>query len=173
MTQNYQIMPFMDIIPTISEDAYIAPTATIIGDVHIGAESSVWHHVTIRGDVNYIRIGERTNIQDGCVVHVSRVEGGQTLIGNDITIGHMALVHACELHDHSFVGMKSMVMDGAVIESHGMLAAGAVLTPNKVIRSRELWMGTPARFVRHLTDEDLHKMAENAEEYRTLHKKYQ
>lgn len=150
----------------------MAPTATIIGDVHIGSECSIWHHVTIRGDVNYIRIGERTNVQDGTVIHVSRVEGGQTIIGSDITIGHMALIHACELQDKSFVGMKAMVMDNAVIESYGMLAAGAVLTPGKIIRSRELWMGTPARFVRHLTDEDLQKMAENAEEYRILHKKY-
>lgn len=170
--QNSKIMPYMDILPTIAEDVYLAPSATIIGDVHIGSESSIWHHVTIRGDVNYIRIGERTNVQDGTVIHVSRVQGGQTIIGSDITIGHMALVHACELQDHSFVGMKAMVMDNAVIESHGMLAAGAVLTGGKVIRSRELWMGTPARFVRHLTDEDLQKMAENAEEYRILHKKY-
>lgn len=162
----------MDILPIIAEDVYLAPSATIIGDVHIGSESSIWHHVTIRGDVNYIRIGERTNVQDGTVIHVSRVQGGQTIIGSDITIGHMALVHACELQDHSFVGMKAMVMDNAVIESYGMLAAGAVLTGGKVIRSRELWMGTPARFVRHLTDEDLQKMAENAEEYRILHKKY-
>lgn len=170
--QNSKIMPYMDILPIIAEDVYLAPSATIIGDVHIGSESSIWHHVTIRGDVNYIRIGERTNVQDGTVIHVSRVQGGQTIIGSDITIGHMALVHACELQDHSFVGMKAMVMDNAVIESYGMLAAGAVLTGGKVIRSRELWMGTPARFVRHLTDEDLQKMAENAEEYRILHKKY-
>lgn len=172
MTHNSNIMTFQDILPTIADDVYLAPSATIIGDVHIGSESSIWHHVTIRGDVNYIRIGERTNIQDGCVVHVSRTTGGQTIIGSDITIGHMALIHACELQDKSFVGMKAMVMDNAVIESYGMLAAGAVLTPGKIIRSRELWMGTPARFVRHLTDEDLIKMAENAEEYRILHKKY-
>lgn len=172
MTQFKQISEYMGIVPTIAQDVFLASTATIIGDVHIGAESSIWHHVTIRGDVNYIRIGERTNIQDGCVVHVQRIPGGQTIIGNDITIGHMALIHACELQDHAFVGMKAMVMDGAVIESHGMLAAGAVLTPGKVIKSRELWMGTPARFVRVLTDEDLAKMADNAEEYRVLAKRY-
>lgn len=172
MTEHSQILAYQDILPTIAENVYLAPSATIIGDVHIGSESSVWHHVTIRGDVNYIRIGERTNIQDGCVVHVSRVKGGQTIIGSDITIGHMALIHACELQDKSFVGMKACVMDGAVIESEGMLAAGALLTPGKIIRSRELWMGSPARFVRHLTDEDLHRMADNAEEYRVLAKRY-
>ncbi len=172
MSTFSNIMAYQDIAPTIADYVYLAPTATIIGDVHIGAESSVWHHVTIRGDVNYIRIGERTNIQDGCVVHVSRVKGGQTIIGNDITIGHLALIHACELQDNSFVGMKAMVMDNAVIESYGMLAAGAILTPGKVIKSRELWMGSPARFVRMLTDEDLQRNAENSEEYRLLAKLY-
>lgn len=165
-------MPYQDILPTIAEDVYLAPSATIIGDVHIGAESSIWHQVTIRGDVNYIRIGERTNVQDGTVIHVSRVTGGQTIIGSDITIGHMALIHACELQDKCFVGMKAMVMDNAVIESYGMLAAGAVLTPGKVIKSHELWMGTPARFVRMLTEDDLQRNADNSEEYRLLAKKY-
>ncbi len=173
MTQKNHNLPYNNITPTISDEAYLAETAVIIGDVHIGAESSVWHNVTIRGDVNYIRIGARTNIQDGSVVHVSRTAGGETIIGNDITIGHLALIHACELQDNSFVGMKGMVMDNAVIESFGMLAAGGVLTPSKVIKSRELWMGTPAKFVRMLTDEDLQRMADNAEEYRLLAKRYQ
>jgi carbonic anhydrase/acetyltransferase-like protein (isoleucine patch superfamily) len=168
---DHQI-PYQGIIPTLHNDAWIAHSAVIIGDVHIGSESSIWHHVLIRGDVNFIRIGDRTNIQDGCVVHVQRIKGGETIIGNDITIGHMALIHACELQDNSFVGMKAMVMDNAVIESYGMLAAGAVLTPGKIIRSRELWMGTPAKFVRHLTDEELQRNAENTEEYRQLHKRY-
>lgn len=158
--------------PEVADSAFLASTAVVIGDVKIGAESSVWHHVTIRGDVNYIRIGARTNIQDGSVVHVSRMDGGHTTIGSDITIGHLALIHGCELQDNCFVGMKAMVMDGAVIESFGMLAAGALLSPGKVIKSRELWMGTPARFVRHLTDEDLQRMADNAEEYRLLAKRY-
>lgn len=172
MPLTAQILPYQNILPTLDKKTYLASTAVVIGDVHIGPETSVWHHVTIRGDVNYIRIGAHTNIQDGCVIHVSRTQGGQTIIGDDITIGHMALIHACTLHDKSFVGMKAMVMDNAVIESYGMLAAGAVLTPGKIIKSRELWMGTPARFVRMLTDEDLQRMADNAEEYRLLHKRY-
>ncbi len=105
-------------------------------------------------------------------MHVSRTTGGQTIIGSDITIGHLALIHACEIQDHAFVGMKAMVMDKAVIESYGMLAAGGVLTPGKVIKSRELWMGSPAKFARMLTDEDLARMADNAEEYRQLAKHY-
>ena len=170
---NYTpLLSFQNILPTVVEDVFIASSAIIIGDVHIGAESSIWHQVTIRGDVNYIRIGQRTNVQDGTVIHVNRAKNGQTIIGSDITIGHMALIHNCELQDKSFVGMKAMVMDGAVIESQGMLAAGAILTPGKIIRSRELWMGAPARFVRMLTDEDLKRMADNSEEYRTLAKKY-
>jgi carbonic anhydrase/acetyltransferase-like protein (isoleucine patch superfamily) len=169
---SQHFLPYQDIIPKIAQDCYLAHSAVIIGDVVIGAESSIWHHVLIRGDVNTIRIGARTNIQDGSVVHVSRTQGGQTVIGDDITIGHMALIHACELQDKSFVGMKAMVMDGAVIESKGMLAAGAVLTPGKIIRTGELWMGTPARFVRNLTDEDYQRMADNAEEYRALSRRY-
>ena len=172
MTHPNHNLPYLGITPTIAQDSYIADSAIVIGDVHIGTETSVWHHVTIRGDVNYIRIGDRTNIQDGTVVHVSRTKGGQTVIGSDITIGHMALIHACELQDRSFVGMKAMVMDNAVIESEGMLAAGGLLSPGKVIKSRELWMGTPAKFVRMLTDEDLKRMADNSEEYRQLHKRY-
>ncbi|MDB5477631.1 MAG: carbonic anhydrase [Alphaproteobacteria bacterium] len=173
MTSIQGVFPFKGVLPTIAADAYLSSTAIVIGDVVIGPESSIWHHVTIRGDVNTIRIGARTNIQDGSVVHVNRVSGGHTVIGNDITIGHMALIHACELQDNSFVGMKACVMDGAVIESFGMLAAGALLTPGKIIRSRELWMGSPARFVRHLTEEDLQRMADNGEEYRVLAKAYE
>lgn len=169
---NDNILTYQGILPIIADDVFVASSAIIIGDVHIGAESSIWHHVTIRGDVNYIRIGKRTNVQDGTVIHVNRAQNGQTIIGDDITIGHMALIHNCELQDKSFVGMKAMVMDKAVIESQGMLAAGSILTPGKVIKSRELWMGAPARFVRMLTDEDLQRMADNSEEYRMLAKRY-
>lgn len=159
-------------MPVIEKSAFIASNATVIGDVKIGAESGVWFNTVIRGDVNYIRIGDRTNIQDGTVIHVNRTKDHHTIIGNDITIGHMALIHACELQDNAFVGMKACVMDGAVIESFGMLAAGALLSPGKIIRTRELWMGTPAKFVRHLTDDDLRRMAENSEEYLKLAKEY-
>jgi gamma-carbonic anhydrase len=173
MKESNHQLPYMGSVPRIAPDVYVAGTAVIIGDVEIGEESSIWHHVLIRGDVNYIRIGERTNIQDGTVVHVSRTAGGKTIIGSDITIGHQALIHACELQDHAFVGMKAMVMDNAVIESYGMLAAGGLLPPGKIIKSRELWMGAPAKFVRMLTDEDLARMAENAEEYRQVSRRYQ
>jgi carbonic anhydrase/acetyltransferase-like protein (isoleucine patch superfamily) len=165
---NALIGPYRGIWPQIDSHAYVTQTAVILGDVVIGANTSIWHHVLIRGDVNTIRIGSGTNIQDGTVVHVSRTPTGQTVIGNNITIGHQALIHACELQDDCFIGMKACVMDGAVVESNAMVAAGALVTPNKIIRSGELWMGSPARFVRHLTDADFDHMRANAMEYRTV-----
>lgn len=167
------IGPYNNIHPQIDPSCYITPTAVILGDVVIGPNTSIWHHVLIRGDVNTIRIGSGTNIQDGTVVHVSRTPTGRTVIGDNITIGHQALIHACELQDNAFIGMKACVMDGAVVESFAMVAAGALVTPNKIVRSGELWMGSPARFVRKLTDEDLAHMRENASEYRMVASHYQ
>jgi carbonic anhydrase/acetyltransferase-like protein (isoleucine patch superfamily) len=173
VTHTPLIGPYRGIMPQIDPTAYLAQTAVILGDVVIGANSSIWHHVLIRGDVNTIRIGSGTNIQDGTVVHVSRTKTGRTIIGDNITIGHQALIHACELQDRAFIGMKACIMDGAVVESNAMVAAGALVTPNKIVRSGELWMGSPARFVRKLTAEDLHYMHENASEYRMVASHYQ
>lgn len=166
------IGPYRNINPQIDPSCYLAPTAVVLGDVVIGADTSIWHHVLIRGDVNTIRIGSGTNIQDGTVVHVSRTPTGQTVIGDNITIGHQALIHACELQDDCFIGMRACVMDGAVVESGAMVAAGALVTPNKIVRKGELWMGTPARFVRELTDSDYAHMRENAAEYRMVASHY-
>ncbi|HEY1097109.1 MAG TPA: gamma carbonic anhydrase family protein [Alphaproteobacteria bacterium] len=166
------IGPYRGIDPQIDPSAYITETAVIRGDVVIGAHTSIWHHVLIRGDVNTIRIGSGTNIQDGTVVHVSRTPTGQTVIGDNITIGHQALIHACELQNDCFIGMKACVMDGAVVESFAMVAAGSLVTPNKIVRSGELWMGSPARFVRKLTEDDLKHMRENAIEYRMVANNY-
>jgi gamma-carbonic anhydrase len=158
------ILPFGDKHPVIAPDAFVAPNATVIGDTEIGARSSIWFGVTIRGDVNSIRIGSDTNIQDGTVVHVTRAKFA-TLIGSGVTIGHLALVHGCTLQDHSFVGMQATVMDGCVIESQGMLAAGALLTPGKVIASGELWAGRPARLMRRLDEAELRNITETAMHY--------
>ena len=135
------------VFPRVAADAFIAPTAAVIGDVEIGAEASVWFHCVLRGDMNLIRVGARSNIQDGTIIHVN---GGNaaTIIGCDVTVGHMAIVHACTLHDGAFVAMGATVLDGAVIEPGGMLAAGSLLPPGKVIAAGELWMGTPAKRVR-------------------------
>ncbi len=154
MSDGATILTYEGITPQIDPDAFIAPGARIIGDVHIGAGTSVWYNVVIRGDVGQIRIGARSNVQDGSVIHVT---GGlhNTLIGDDVLIGHLAMIHGCTLHDRAFVGFGSAVMDGCVIESDGMLAAGALLTPGKRIPSGELWSGRPAKFMRALTPEEI------------------
>jgi len=166
------ILPYKGIMPTIADDAFIAPNATIIGDVHIGAKSNVWFGCIIRGDVNHIRIGERTNIQDGTVIHVTR-KIGPTIIGSGITIGHAALLHACTLEDDCFVGMGATVMDDAVIESNAMLAAGALLTPRKRIASGQLWAGNPASYFRALKDAEAEFIPVSAQNYVELGAEYQ
>ena len=138
--------------PVVHPRAWVAPTAAVIGDVEIGEEASIWYHCVLRGDTNIIRIGPRTNIQDGTIVHVNA--GRQcTTIGDDVTVGHAAIIHACTLENRAFVGMGATVLDDAVIEEGGMLAAGSVLPPGKVIGAMELWMGNPAKLVRVLTPE--------------------
>lgn len=139
--------------PRIAPDAFIAPTAALIGDVTIGAESGVWFHCVLRGDSAPIRVGRGTNIQDGSIVHVTGSDL-PTTIGDAVTIGHAAIVHACTLHDRAFVAMGATVLDGAVIEEGGVLAAGGLLTPGKRIGRNEMWQGAPARLVRVMTAEE-------------------
>ncbi|WP_340313555.1 gamma carbonic anhydrase family protein [Rhizorhabdus argentea] len=154
MSDATTILSFGGIAPTIDPTAFVAPGARVIGDVHLGAGASLWYNVVVRGDVNHVRIGARTNIQDGSVVHVS-TKTHPTLIGEDVLIGHMAIVHGCILHDRAFVGLGAVVMDGCVIEPDGMLAAGAMLTPGKRIPSGQLWSGRPARFMRELSPQEM------------------
>ncbi|QDO99811.1 gamma carbonic anhydrase family protein [Ferrovibrio terrae] len=161
------MLPFGDKHPAIAPDAFVAPNATVIGDTEVGARSSIWFGVVIRGDVNSIRIGSDTNIQDGSVVHVTRAKFA-TEIGSGVTIGHLALVHGCRLEDHCFVGMQATVMDGCVIESQGMLAAGALLTPGKRIAAGELWAGRPAKLMRRLDTDELRNITETAGHYARL-----
>lgn len=146
------ILPYRDISPVIDETVFIAANAVITGDVKIGTDCSIWYGCVIRGDVNKVTIGSGVNIQDGSVVHVSG--GIETKIGNNITIGHMALIHACTLEDDCFIGMKACIMDGAVVGKGAMLAAGALLTPGKKIGAGELWAGTPAKFVRKIGEKE-------------------
>ena len=157
------IKPYRGIMPSIHESAFIAKNATIIGDVEIGPRASIWYGCVIRGDVNAIRIGADTNIQDGSVIHATHDRNGDyrqtgggvpTLIGAGVTVGHMALLHACEVCSNAFIGMRSVVMDKAVVESGAMVAAGAVVTPGKRVGSGELWSGTPAAFMRNLKPEE-------------------
>lgn len=151
------IVPLHGKAPRIHSSAFIAPGCRIIGNVEIGPDASIWYNCVIRADVHRIVIGARSNIQDGTVVHCDspkprRPDGFPTIIGDDVLIGHLAMIHGCTLEDRAFVGLGSIVMDGCRIESDGMLAAGAMLTPGKAIASRQLWTGRPAAYARDLTD---------------------
>jgi carbonic anhydrase/acetyltransferase-like protein (isoleucine patch superfamily) len=159
------------VTPVIAEDAFIAPSAVVIGDVVIGPESGVWFHCVLRGDMGIIRVGARTNIQDGTVVHIDS-GGFDTHIGDDVTIGHSAVIHACTLKNRAFVGIGAIVLDGAVIEEGGMLAAGGLLSPGKVIGPNELWMGSPAKLRRVMDAEERTKFDRNAIHYRALAKRF-
>lgn len=158
------ILPYNNILPTISDKAWVAPTASVIGEVEIGDGTGIWFGCTVRGDVNDVKIGKRTNIQDGTVIHVTRNVQG-TYIGDEVTVGHMALLHACTIEDRAFIGMGALVMDEAYIETNGMLAAGAMLTPGKRIKAGELWAGRPAKYWRDLTQEELDFIPVSAENY--------
>ena len=149
------VLPFRGVLPAVANDVFIAPNATLIGNVTVGRASGVWYGAVLRGDVAPIVIGEETNIQDGSVVHVSRDKPQGTIIGNRVTVGHLALIHACTLEDGCLVGMRACVMDGAVVETGGWVAAGAVVTPGKRIKRGQLWAGTPARHLRDLSPEEI------------------
>lgn len=151
------IVPIHGKAPRIHETAFIAPGCTIIGDVEIGAGSSVWYNCVLRADVFTIRIGERSNIQDGSIIHCDPPRPGDpdgcpVVIGDDVLVGHMAMLHGCTVQDRGFVGLGAIVMNKAVIGSDAMLAAGAMLTEGKVIEPRMLWAGRPAKPLRELSD---------------------
>lgn len=167
------ILPYKNIFPKIDKSAFIAPSASIIGDVEIGEGTNIWYGCVLRGDVHEIRIGKNTNIQDGTIVHVTTDVSG-TYIGDSVTVGHNAILHACTVHDFGFVGMGACVMDNAVIESNAMLAACGLLTPNKRIPSGQLWAGSPAKYMRDLTEDELAYIKWSAPHYVELgqeHKK--
>lgn len=159
------------VTPKIAPDAFVAPNAAVIGDVEIGPETGIWFHCLVRGDMNIIRIGARTNIQDGSVIHVDS-GGFATHIGDDVTVGHNAVIHACTLKNRAFVGISATVLDGAVIEEGGMLAAGGLLTPGKRIGPNELWAGSPARLLRTMSDQERVKFDRNADVYRALAQRF-
>lgn len=150
--------------PKIAASAFIADNAVIIGDVEIGENASIWYGCMIRGDVNYIRIGDGTNVQDNSTIHVSRYHG-PTILGKGITIGHSVVLHACDLHDYSFVGMGSVLLDGSKIETHGMLAAGSLLTPNKIVAKNELWAGSPAKLFRAMKPDEIEYIYTSEQNY--------
>lgn len=166
------ILPYGDAVPRIADDVFLAPGSIVIGDVEIGAGSSVWYGAILRGDVHNIVVGAGTNIQDGTVIHVSK-GGNATHIGDHALIGHMVMLHGCRLMDHAFIGMRATILDGVVVEPDSMVAAGALVTPNKVVKTGQLWAGSPAQHVRDLTPEEIERnhaqtrrYAENAQRHR-------
>lgn len=151
------LIPIHGKTPQIDDSAFVAPGCTIIGDVIIGPGSSIWYNCVLRADVSRIVIGARTNVQDGSVLHCDPPrpgdpDGSPLIIGDDVLIGHMAMVHGCKIHDRGFVGLGAIAMNKAVIGGDAMLAAGAMLTEGKVMGERELWGGRPARKLRDLDD---------------------
>ena len=171
------IRTFNKTTPDLAKGVYIDDTALVIGDVQIGADSSVWPMTVVRGDVHYIRIGSGTNIQDHSVLHVSHDSefepGGHPLeIGNNVTVGHQTVLHGCTVGDNCMIGMGSMVMDGAVIQKGVILGAGSLVTPNKTLESGYLWMGRPAKKVRPLTEQEKEQLEYSARHYVKLKNNY-
>ena len=163
--------------PRIHEAAYIDQAATVIGKVQIGAQSSLWPMTVARGDVNTIEIGRRTNIQDGCVLHVTHdgpySEGGFPLIvGDDVTVGHNVTLHACAVESGCLIGMGSIVMDGAVIKSGAIVGAGALVPPGKTLEGGYLWIGSPVKRARSLTAEERESILYSAKHYTQLAEKH-
>ncbi len=158
------IKPYKGIYPKIHPTVYLSENVYVIGDVEIGEDSSVWFGSVVRGDVNYIRIGRRTNIQDNCVVHVTH-DTHPTIIGDNVTVGHRVVLHGCKLGNNILVGMGAVVMDGVEVEDYVLIGAGALVTPNKKIPSGVLVAGVPAKVVRDLREEEIKLIEESAENY--------
>lgn len=165
------VLPYRGLMPSIDATAFIAQSATVIGDTHIGAESGIWYGCVLRGDVNEIRIGARTNIQDLTMIHCAELGQG-TYLGNDITVGHSAVLHACTIEDEAFIGIQACVMDDCLIEKGAMVAAGALVTPGKIVKAGEVWAGKPAKKLRDINDSDLEFFAINRQRYARLAAEY-
>lgn len=174
---NPSLRPYKGIYPELGEGAYVDPAAVVIGDVALGEDVSVWPLVVIRGDVNQVRIGARSNIQDGTVIHESRPrpdnpKGYPTLIGEDVTIAHKVMLHGCRIGNEVLIGMGAIVQDNVVIEDRVIVGAGALVTPGKRLESGYLYTGSPARQKRPLTDHELAHFKQQAREYIALKNDY-
>jgi len=168
---------FENIKPSITSDTYIDETGLVIGDVSIGTESSIWPFTVMRGDVNIIRIGDQTNIQDHSVCHVTHDgpynSGGYPLvIGNQVTVGHRVTLHGCTVGDNCLIGMSATIMDGVIIEPNTLIGAGSLVTPNKTLETGYLWMGSPVRKIRKLSSEEIDSISYSAKHYVRLAKRY-
>ena len=172
------IRPFLEHTPRVGARVYVDPAATVIGNVFLEEDVSIWPGCVVRGDVNSIHIGARTNIQDGAIIHVThegpftRPGGFPTVIANDVTVGHSAVIHACRLEEFCLVGMGAVVLDGATVSRFGFVGAGAVVAPGKTVGEGGLWLGSPARFVRKLSERELEQLRHSAQHYVQLKDAY-
>lgn len=148
------IRPFQDEHPQISEDAWIAENAVVIGRVDIAAKANIWYNCVLRGDVNYIKVGEQSNIQDGTIVHVNGDPSHPTIIEDNVTVGHMAALHGCRLKSHCLIGIQATVLNGAVVEEGALVAAGSVVCEGIVVKERTLVAGVPAKPIRAISDKE-------------------
>ena len=165
------IHAYRGVVPKVHLSAWIADSADVIGDVELGEESSVWFSTVIRGDVNFVRVGRGTNLQDGTVVHVNR-NGTPTILEDYVTVGHAARLHGCHIKSNCLVGIGAVVLDGAVLEEECVVAAGAVVAPGTLVPKGSLLMGTPARVKRSVTEKDLELIYRSAKGYIALAAEY-
>ena len=171
------IRDFHGFRPEVSPSAYIDPAAQVIGHVSVGQDSSIWPTAVVRADMHMIRIGDRTNVQDGALLHVTHDSqytlGGFALtIGSDVTIGHGAVLHGCTVQDACLVGMRATILDGTLIKRHALIGAGAVVTQGRVVGEGELWLGNPARCVRLLCSDEIQQIYYAARQYAKLKSQY-
>ncbi|MGR5237358.1 gamma carbonic anhydrase family protein [Vibrio alfacsensis] len=164
------IRSYKGICPQLGQRIYVDSTSVLVGDIRIGNDSSIWPLVAARGDVNHIQIGERTNIQDGCVLHVTHKNqenplGHPLIIGNDVTVGHKVMLHGCEIHDRVLVGMGTIILDGAVIEPEVMIGAGSLVPPGKILESGYLYVGSPVKQARPLSEKERAFLQKSANNY--------
>lgn len=170
---------YKNLAPKLGSNTWIAPSADIVGDVTCGEECSIWFGCVVRGDVHYIQIGDRVNIQDLSMIHVThykkedKSDGNPTIIGDDVTIGHRVMLHGCTIESACLIGMSATILDGAVIGKESIVGAGALVTKNKVFPPRSLIMGSPAKVVRELSDVEVAELYASAKRYVTFKSEYQ
>lgn len=171
LSRHRSILAFDGVRPKLGNEIFVAPNASVIGNVTLGNRSSVWYGATLRGDVNSIIVGDNTNLQDGVVVHVAKTALGSpapTIIGHNVTVGHAAILHACTIGDGSLVGMGATLCDGSKVEKGAIVAAGALVTPGTVVPSGEVWAGRPAKLLRKLEEGEAEFISQSADNYALL-----
>ena len=171
------IRPYKGTYPTIASSTYVDPSAVLVGDITLGEDASIWPLVAARGDVNYIKVGARSNVQDGTVLHVTRTssdnpQGHPLLIGDDVTIGHKAMLHGCQIGNRVLVGMGAIVLDGTIVEDDVIIGAGSLVPPGKVLESGFLYVGSPAKQARPLSDKERTFLPSSADNYVRLKNEY-